>query len=296
VAFIEKQRSYLVRFRHDKDADMKFVRGDSIGDKEKPVNFLLLGDSHAHTLSNLFGRLAAKQEIAGRYIGSVSSPFPNTWFGKPPFSNIWDEEKNSFAVGSPIMPNMLAEGNAFAVCWPIMEKDRYRYEKIYLAMRWPYLLYGDLPTPGGRKLYYRKNGGRLYGGAEALYLGLCDLMELFREKGAGTVQLVLPLPETQISVPQNAAWMALYHTEDEINKKIGMSTNAYMGRNREVLEILRKIAKKYPFVKLLDPAPLFRRPDGRGYVVAEGGRSLYSDNNHLSGFGVDKLAPLFDVP
>jgi hypothetical protein len=72
-----------------------------------------------------------------------------------------------------------------------------------------------------------------------------------------------------------------------------MSTQGYIGRNGEILKVMRDMESAYPFVKLLDPRPLLSDAAGTGFLVVEDGRSLYYDDSHLSSFGAEKVLPLF---
>jgi hypothetical protein len=153
---------------------------------------------------------------------------------------------------------------------------------VYIWLRW------GIP----KSLRYYK-GGREYEGGEALKFSMEDTVEYFRQRGAKAVYFLLPVPETSLYVPQNAARLILSHSEDYINQTLGMTEQDYLARNKDILNILRAVASSYPFVKLLDPRPFLADAQRAGFLAVENGRSLYSDDNHLSIFGAEKVAPLF---
>jgi hypothetical protein len=261
-----QQKSYLT---FGPTAGKNIESGDVIGSADAPASFLLLGDSHAGMVREKLSVLAKERKLAGRYINHPR-PFLN-------LTHLKDKRKGPF----------------LSYAGPLMGDDR--YDLVYIWLRWPKKFSpGEnartMPT-GGFFRYYRD--GQEYVGAEAYRRGIADTMEYFRQKGAKNIYLLLPVPESEVYIPQNAAWMILSHPESYINQTLGVSGQSYLDKNKEILDILRDIEATYPFVKLLDPRPFLANAHKDGFLAVENGRSLYTDDNHLSNFGVEKVSPLF---
>ena len=101
-----------------------------------------------------------------------------------------------------------------------------------------------------------------------------------------TVYLLRPVPEMKVNVPRTMARAMITGRQRDIS----LPLDEYMQRHKLVWEA-QDAARERCGVKILDPLPYLCK-DGRCDALAEG-RSLYSDDNHLSTYGGSHLVPLF---
>jgi peptidoglycan/LPS O-acetylase OafA/YrhL len=104
-----------------------------------------------------------------------------------------------------------------------------------------------------------------------------------------TVVIVTPIPEIGYD-PSSSNFIAL-HTGRETNEIIAPSTKEYLARNQKTFEILNMLATKYN-VQLVNPWKILCNEEK--CLVTIDGTLLYKDNNHLSTFGSELIAPAFD--
>lgn len=101
-----------------------------------------------------------------------------------------------------------------------------------------------------------------------------------------TVFMVRPLPEMGFDVPKKLSRRMVFG----INQDLDIPLHAYKQRNNWVW-LAQDAARDRCGVKIIDPTSLLCR-GGRCYG-SMGGRPLYHDDDHLSGFGNQLLVPIF---
>ena len=243
---------------------------DILGDREQPVSFLVIGDSHARALGQAISELAQEKGKAGRFVRN-SMVLLNVKRYDMRERNKYDE-------------SLLQE---------------YAYDTAYIIIRWGIVMNGYLPhelTPTyvfhERSIHYSKDGRESWG-AEAVRDGLVDTVEFLHARGVQRIYVLLPIPENHYVIPKTAVNLSFDHTEAEINGLLGVSFEEYAERNAVILDLLAKLQAQYDYVSLLDPRPLLAGE--RGYNVIKDGRSLYHDDDHLSNYGAWQLMPLFTL-
>lgn len=101
-----------------------------------------------------------------------------------------------------------------------------------------------------------------------------------------SVYMVRPIPEMGFDVPKTLSRRMAFGARDDLH----ISMAAYQKRNAWVWAA-QDAARDKCGIKILDPLPYLCR-DGRCYGSLKG-RPLYSDDDHLSEFGNELLAPMF---
>ncbi len=126
----------------------------------------------------------------------------------------------------------------------------------------------------------------IYGSSTVAHERLLATVKALREAGA-KVWVVHQVPRPGWNVPRGLAAIAI------AGKDPASMTFSLAGTLEDNAIQDQVFAEVFgPGVACLDPSPYFITP-GRSCLVAEGGRALYYDENHLSGAGVAKLRPLF---
>ena len=77
-------------------------------------------------------------------------------------------------------------------------------------------------------------------------------------------------------------------------ESFGLPLDEYRNEFQLQNPIFEEICSKFPWVKILDPTEQFVNTSKKLCRVAEGGKSLYMDEGHLSSAGAMLLRPLFE--
>lgn len=102
------------------------------------------------------------------------------------------------------------------------------------------------------------------------------------------VYLVLPTPEMRVNVPKKISRsLLLGHKVDAI----GVDKSLYIDRNKEILDLFKKLPNKISNVTLLDPTVYLC--DNNTCYGDYDGRPIYYDGDHMSEFGNKLLTPMF---
>lgn len=246
------------------------ARGTLIGAPGVPPRFLLLGDSHAEAVSAAFARAATAAGVAGRV-------FPTAVLVNAHRARAHDRRVEQEAD----LRRLVAAD---------------RYEAVYIVKRWTLDIEGYLPAESTDPaldevgLVHDAGGARLVG-PPALEAALHDTVTFLQQHGVRTIHLVLPIPECSRNIPQAASFLSLFHDEDEIAARLGVTEAEYRARHATSLRILEGVAAAHEGVELVDPWTVLGRPGGRSRVL-DAGRCLYYDDDHLSIAGSLTLLPL----
>lgn len=236
------------------------VVGD--GDADKP-EFLVWGDSHS---SSLIPGMHAKAKQTNR-TGWV---YANT--GCLPLVAVErvDEQLDT--------PCLKASRNAVAMI------ENYRIHSVLMAGRW------DMYTRGWEPLSEEVTRE--------------PVIEYEGKQGMAALRAALPATLQQLKALDASPWIFLQVPPQLNDVPTALATAEYFGRDRSALRREASVIRDWhaPVVavlrasnstRVIDPMPFFC-PDHDGYCRIElNGYSLYSDNDHLSIYGSQQLAPLF---
>ena len=248
------------------------IHTDSVlGVQDGKPEFLLLGDSHAASFAQAFNEIGNEKGLTGRFL-FPGSALLNTSRGRGKENYHSDQEK---------------------LIRYIKEEQ---YEYAYIIMRWSLAIHGmtrgESLTPDLEKwgIYYY-DGEKTLTGMEALYNGLRDTIELLKANGTRKIYMMRPIPECGINIPLNAAVLSLfYDDEGTIAKKLGLPRAEYDARNKDAIEVLKRIAAEYDFVEFIDSRPQMYGDSDLSRVIIDG-KPLYIDDDHLSYTGIKLFYP-----
>jgi hypothetical protein len=119
-------------------------------------------------------------------------------------------------------------------------------------------------------------------------LGLDRTMKALTELGR-TIVVIAPLPEIGYDVP--SANFIASRTGRDINELIAPSLGEYFARNQKTFEILRSFEEKYG-IQIIEPWKVLCTADRCRAAINQ--IPLYRDDDHLSIFGSEMIAPVFD--
>ena len=119
--------------------------------------------------------------------------------------------------------------------------------------------------------------------------GLLDTISALKDTGA-RVWIMRQVPGHRWNVPHALVSAVLQGHDPE---ELGMPLAEQREAQRLQDPIFEGLATKFPGVTVLDPTGLFVSPKNL-CRVAEDGKALYCDNNHLSAAGAMLLRPLFE--
>jgi peptidoglycan/LPS O-acetylase OafA/YrhL len=244
-----------------------------IGAKSQTPSFLIWGDSHAPTLGKAIHESAKTAGIAG----SLSySP------GCPTFLDMYSY---------PLRGNTLCIDYNHMVLKYLDENPQ--INTVILITRWTVWVEG---TP-----YEDEEGPARYFLKDTLDELPEDTPEdvLFTFGLERTIQaltaldqriiIVAPMPEIGYDVP-SANFIAL-QTGRDLNEILSPSTEEYLARNKKTFEILNYFRENYD-VQIVEPWKILCVEDHCRVTI--GDMPLYEDDDHLSVFGSEMIAPVFD--
>ena len=232
-------------------------------------SFLLWGDSHARALASGVSRSAARHGLRGKFVALPACP---------PLAGIERDSRRSCDAFNRSVLRMLARAPEI--------------KTVVLGARWALSAEGRrYAHESGRpvKLVDLEDGSDAGLPNDALFeIGLRRTIVQLRRLGKQVV-LVRGIPEVGYDVP--SAYLVARVTGRDANAMLAPSLGDYRHRSRDVAAVFARIAAQLP-VTFVDPSRYLC--DARCPVVRSG-RLMYRDDDHLSTFGSDFLAPAFDA-
>ncbi len=235
-----------------------------------PVDFVVWGDSHAGAVGPAFKTLANETGAAG-------------WLATQPGC--------APLLGVSTITHNVSGCNGFnaSVASAI---ERYHVPTVYLVARWELNVLGrtNFEDSEGVSGFFIADGNtteisptenqRVF--ERGLTRTLARLTNDFRK-----VVLLLDVPNTGIYTPAVLAKMATRGMN--LGPAVTIDVRAHGGRLDATDDLLRRIGKQW-HAAILDPK--LSLCDGAACAIARGGRSLYTDDNHLTTFGAMQLVDL----
>ena len=112
---------------------------------------------------------------------------------------------------------------------------------------------------------------------------LQDLFE-FLSKKPYDVYFIIDTPNL---IFEPVACVKRSFNEIKIKKSCKLERALYDEQTKNYKKMVKKVAKKYPKITIIDPTPAFC--DDKECVIFENNKPLYGDNNHLTPLGEEKL-------
>lgn len=236
-----------------------------IGDPRATPSFALWGDSHAVALIAVVSHVARRAGRSGYFIGHV---------GCPPMLDL-----RTTSEPSPRCPRVNALGLALIAAHGI--------KTIFITGRWAFHDQGhgtQADSRGEERLIDTDGVG---GDQHAVFARLLE-RTVAKVSGKGRrVILLADVPEIDYDVPTMLARLALTGAVLDIRPTLA----AYRLRQAFVARDFAALKQRYG-VTILEPASILCTTSR--CAVADAGRPLYRDHHHLSVFGAEHLAPLFE--
>lgn len=253
--------------------------GQEIKDPHRPLcrfgsggaspSFLLWGDSHADSLMSAVGDAASEHSKAGMFAG---------YSGCPPLLSVGTSDRDPCTEFNARVFGYAANGSGI--------------DSVIMVARWSYYLLGEVgATNQEAKVSFMRE-----------YAGIADVRQAYRASLLDTVCgiaangkrvfLIGPVPEVGANVPgalaaPSLSWIQRVFGRD---RDIRVSLDKYRQRNEFVLEVFREAEMRCGAVVLDTAATLC---PGTTCRIAEMGRPLYRDGDHLSEYGASHLIPMF---
>lgn len=254
-------------------SEARIGRGDScaVGNPALPgaaPTFVLWGDSHAETLRGALGSAAAIAGQSGIFVGESACP-PLIGVMRPQRSECREVNEAAFRM---ILESPSVETVVLAARWAWwaegLSYKRERGMPVTLAM---------VAAPSGYSS----------GNHAALATGLEDTIAALLSAGK-RVWLVGPVPEFGYDVPRYFYVRSLGFAD---GLEVAPTLAEFDQRQAFVLDLLRDLEQRYP-VGIVWPHE--RLCNDAGCAISRDGHVLYSDDDHLSVFGAQSIAGLFE--
>lgn len=242
-----------------------------IGSKGQPETFMVWGDSQAPTYGKAIHEIALQRNLAGVITYLKGCPPLMDIEPDPKSGDISCPEYNQRVIeylkNNPQISTVIMAGR-FTI-W--VENTRYKYEE-------------------GGKGYLRDATGELPG------LSQDELFRAGLEKSVTTLQgmgrtviLIAPVPEVGYDVP-SANYIAL-KTGRDVNLIVAPTLDEFLARNSKTLTVIEEVRRDHS-IRVIEPWKTLCNNDICRVAIDE--TPLYVDNNHLSVFGTEFIAPIFD--
>ncbi|WP_135621995.1 acyltransferase family protein [Solemya pervernicosa gill symbiont] len=231
-------------------------------DMPEPVDYLLWGDSHARMYYKLLSKNSHDINLSSTYYGMADC--------QPLFGVFTSKAKNRKQCSELVdyLSTQLQQGAA---------------KTIILAARWASLA-SSVPSPGDNSLLSKDlfdylNDGKPITFKAALHRTVAQI----RETGA-KVLIIGPTPEIEFDVPNMLT--RTYHLDLKMPL---VSRSQFDQRQSQVIAAMKEFESKsgvsvvYPHELLCDQSQC---------DVADGLKALYTDDDHLSDFGVTRIMPI----
>lgn len=235
-----------------------------------PIDFIVIGDSHAEANTKLLQNLSQKYNCNGIYV-------------------VLTDVVNSFRQQKQGV-NQIQEIKRLIV--------QHNIKTAFIIMRLA-------QEYDGKIAYYNENDKAeqfIYGPnpklppQEAFLQSLKDTVLLCKENGVKNIYIQMPLPEPKKHIPRYAFFSHLFYplTEQEFNLKFQESINEYHARCNTVNTLLYTVEKEFPEVTLINPTSALLNKEKNHFLALKNNISYYYDDDHLSIEGAELLSPVYE--
>lgn len=227
---------------------------------------LLWGDSHALAMADLFDELGKKHGV--RVVLAAEA-------GVAPLPGTFPSDKGEKAMAIPDS------------VWRYLDTSEIRH--VVFVAKWPLYFFGRGDGERDRLVDEPGTPGSSPASAVAIFeRRFRELLESLGESGR-KAWVMRPIAMQPRSVPETLA--QLRSRGKDLNA-LALPASAFLEQVGPTDDVLAA-SMDGTAAQLLDPAPYFLDGSGR-YRMAQDGRSLYRDRDHLSSFGARQLIPMFE--
>jgi peptidoglycan/LPS O-acetylase OafA/YrhL len=238
---------------------------------------LFAGDSHAHVFMSAADHLCRRHGLGYGEAATVGMPYPPLHYTNPA-TGMSREEAVSFALVEEQRWNSLRTSLA---------GDAANRNTLVLALRWPlYFDPGFLPDSALRRTSHFDPLSNLpLSRSEALGRWIKGVDEIAAANPGTPIVLLLPTPEFGGGVPMELCQPQWFRPQPPEECRTGLDRRDHDRLSAYLKRQLQPLVARHPHVVLHDPLNALCPPGTGRCPRLRDGRLLYSDGDHLSGYG-----------
>jgi len=244
-----------------------------------PVQGRLLfgGDSHAHVFMSAADHLCRRHGLGYGEAATVGMPYPPLHYTNPA-TGMSREEAVSLALVEEQRWNSLRASLA---------GDAANRNTLVLALRWPlYFDPGFLPDSALRRTsHFDPISDLPLSRSEALGRWIKGVDEIAAANPGTPIVLLLPTPEFGGGVPMELCQPQWFRPQPPEECRTGLDRRDHDRLSAYLKRQLQPLVARHPHVVLHDPLNALCPPGTGRCPRLRDGRLLYSDGDHLSGYG-----------
>ena len=238
---------------------------------------LFAGDSHAHVFMSAAEHLCRRHGLGYGEAATVGMPYPPLHYTNPA-TGMSREEAVTFALVEERRWNALLASQA---------GDAAKRNTLVLALRWPlYFDPGFLPDSALRRTsHFDPISDLPLSRSEALGRWIKGVDEIAAANPGTPIVLLLPTPEFGGGVPMELCQPQWFRPQPPQECRTGLDRRSLDRLSAYLKRQLQPLVARHPHLILHDPLNALC-PAGTGRCPRlRDGRLLYSDGDHLSGYG-----------
>ncbi len=269
-------------FRGDPSAARAIPSADSAGkppDCSGPGHgrLLFVGDSHAHMFISAADHLCRRHGLGYGEAATNGMPYPALHYTNPA-TGMTRDDALTFA---------LMEERRWASLLPDLPGTSGPRNALVLALRWPlYFDPGFLPDSALRRTSHFDPFSDLpLSRSEALGRWIQGVDEIAAANAGTPIVLLLPTPEFGGGVPMELCQPQWFRSHPPQECRTGLDRRGLDRLSAYLKERLQPLIARHPHLVLHDPLDALCPPGTGRCPRLRDGRLLYSDGDHLTGFG-----------
>ena len=238
---------------------------------------LFAGDSHAHVFMSAADHLCRRHGLGYGEAATVGMPYPPLHYTNPA-TGMSREEAVTFA---------LVEERRWNALLASLAGDAAKRNTLVLALRWPlYFDPGFLPDSALRRTsHFDPISDLPLSRSEALGRWIKGVDEIAAANPGTPIVLLLPTPEFGGGVPMELCQPQWFRPQPPQECRTGLDRRSLDRLSAYLKQQLQPLVARHPHLILHDPLNALC-PAGTGRCPRlRDGRLLYSDGDHLSGYG-----------
>ena len=238
---------------------------------------LFAGDSHAHVFMSAAEHLCRRHGLGYGEAATVGMPYPPLHYTNPA-TGMSREEAVTFA---------LVEERRWSALLASLAGDAAKRNTLVLALRWPlYFDPGFLPDSALRRTsHFDPISDLPLSRSEALGRWIKGVDEIAAANPGTPIVLLLPTPEFGGGVPMELCQPQWFRPQPPQECRTGLDRRDLDRLSAYLKQQLQPLVARHPHLILHDPLNALC-PAGTGRCPRlRDGRLLYSDGDHLSGYG-----------
>ena len=238
---------------------------------------LFAGDSHAHVFMSAADHLCRRHGLGYGEAATVGMPYPPLHYINPATGMSREEAVTLALVEEQRWNSLLAS----------LAGDAAKRNTLVLALRWPlYFDPGFLPDSALRRTsHFDPLSDLPLSRSEALGRWIKGVDEIAAANPGTPIVLLLPTPEFGGGVPMELCQPQWFRPQPPEECRTGLDRRDHDRLSAYLKRQLQPLVARHPHVVLHDPLNALCPPGTGRCPRLRDGRLLYSDGDHLSGYG-----------